>query len=251
MPPRSSACHVAAIRRTVGGKTYSYALLRRSFRQDGKVKHQTLGNLSHLPVPVIDLIRRAVRGEPLVVPGEAFEILRSRPHGHVAAVLERHGGLDQPLPRRPCRERSWSRRWWWRACLIPAQAGPGGAGRRRASSMLGERWHESAEPMATRRDRCGPASEMRRRWRSGTDGTLVLYDVTTYFEGRNGSLATIGYSRWLQRIAADRGGCSAAQGCPVAVEVFRATRPIRARSLTGEGAEAFRPEPGRLRGDRG
>ena len=53
-------------------KTYRTHLLRRSFRQDGKVKHETLGNISHLPEHIIDLIRRALRGETFVNPEQAF-----------------------------------------------------------------------------------------------------------------------------------------------------------------------------------
>ena len=83
----SGACHVAEITRTHGGRRYRYYLLRRTYRQDGKVQHETLGNLSRLPAATIELIRRAVRGDALVPPDEAFDVIRSRPHGHVAAVV--------------------------------------------------------------------------------------------------------------------------------------------------------------------
>src|SRR2546428_1907291 len=87
MARASGACHVAEITRTHGGRHYRYYLLRRTYREDGKVKHETLGNLSRLPAATIERIRRAVRGDALVAPDDAFEIMRSRPHGHVAAVV--------------------------------------------------------------------------------------------------------------------------------------------------------------------
>src|SRR5208337_2958095 len=64
--------HVAKITNTVKGVTYTSYYLRRSFRLDGKVKHETLGNLSDLPVHVIDLISRSLKGEAFVPASEAF-----------------------------------------------------------------------------------------------------------------------------------------------------------------------------------
>ncbi len=87
MPPRNGAVHVATTTRHHNNQTYRTHLLRRTFRQDGKVKHETLGNISHLPLHIIDLVRRALKGESLVNPETAFTCLRSYPHGHVAAVL--------------------------------------------------------------------------------------------------------------------------------------------------------------------
>jgi hypothetical protein len=73
MPRPSGACHVAEITRTHGGRHYRYYLLRRTYRDGGKVKHETLGNLSRLPAATIALIRRAVRGDVLVAPDDAFD----------------------------------------------------------------------------------------------------------------------------------------------------------------------------------
>jgi hypothetical protein len=78
--------HVATTRRQHKDKVYETVLLRRSFRQDGKVKNETLANLSHLPPEVIALIREALAGETHVRAGEGWEIERSLPHGQVAAV---------------------------------------------------------------------------------------------------------------------------------------------------------------------
>ncbi len=81
------AVHVATITRTHNGKTYQTHLLRRTYREGGKVKHETLGNLSDLPLDAIDYIRKRLRGEPPLDADGGFEITRSLPHGHVVAVL--------------------------------------------------------------------------------------------------------------------------------------------------------------------
>ncbi|GAB4239637.1 MAG: hypothetical protein Kow00109_14510 [Acidobacteriota bacterium] len=83
MPKREGAVHVATTTRRYKGKVYKAPLLRRSYRENGKVKHLTLGNLSHLPEPVIELIRHALAGR-LAGPG-TWQIPRAWPHGHVAA----------------------------------------------------------------------------------------------------------------------------------------------------------------------
>ena len=68
-------------------RVYTTHLLRRSYRENGKVKNETVGNLSHLPDSVVELVRLALGGKTLVPAEEALQVLRSRPHGHVAAVL--------------------------------------------------------------------------------------------------------------------------------------------------------------------
>ena len=62
-------------------------LLRESYREDGKVKNRTLANLSALPIEQIKAIRRILKGQQMVPVEEAFEIRRSTPHGHAAAVM--------------------------------------------------------------------------------------------------------------------------------------------------------------------
>ena len=106
MPKRNGAVHVATTRRHHKDKVYETFLLRRSYREGGKVKHETLGNLSHLPEDLIHYIRNRLRnGRP--IHSGAFEIVRSLPHGNVMAVLGvlRQIGLDKALGSRPSRER--------------------------------------------------------------------------------------------------------------------------------------------------
>src|SRR5580704_11887887 len=104
----SAAIHVAKIVRTHKGRTYVSYLLRHSYRRDGKVKHRTLGNLSHLPARLIDIIRRSLQGEAFVTPAEAFRTLATKPHGHVEAVLAtfRQLDLENLIASKPSRQRS-------------------------------------------------------------------------------------------------------------------------------------------------
>src|SRR5262247_3176858 len=82
-------------------------LLRESYRQDGQVKSRTLANLTHWPTAQREALRRVLRGEPLVAPDDTFEIVRSLPHGHVAAVLGtlRRLGVEQLLAPKKSRPR--------------------------------------------------------------------------------------------------------------------------------------------------
>ena len=100
--------HIAEIRNTRNGVTYTSVYLRRTFREDGQVKHETLGNLSDLPRDLIALMKqRLAQNEPLSGVGEKISIVRSLPHGNVNAVLTmmRSVGMESLLASRPCRER--------------------------------------------------------------------------------------------------------------------------------------------------
>src|SRR6516165_15763 len=107
MPKRGGRVHIAETRRHYKGKEYTTTLLRRSYREGGKVKNETVGNLSHLERWMIDGLRAMLAGQRLVDLDEGFEILRSLPHGHVAAVLGVLRELD--LERLLSRERSRQR----------------------------------------------------------------------------------------------------------------------------------------------
>ena len=104
------AMHVAGIARKYGTKSgpsesRSY-LLRRSYREGGKVRHETLANLSALPLPAISALRDVLSGKTLVVAGEGLELQRALPHGHVAALSAQACllGLPEPLGS-ACKER--------------------------------------------------------------------------------------------------------------------------------------------------
>lgn len=78
--------HVATTRRHYKDKTYETHLLRRSYRQDGKVKSETLGNLSHLPPEALELVRGSLSGKSYLETDANVVVSRSLSHGHVAAV---------------------------------------------------------------------------------------------------------------------------------------------------------------------
>src|SRR3954452_13900972 len=107
MPSRNGAVHVATTKRVYKGKTYVTHLLRRSIRRGKTVTHETLGNLSHLPDHLIELIKRSLKAETFVPASDAFRVLRTRPHGPVEAILRMIGrlGLEDLIASRPSRPR--------------------------------------------------------------------------------------------------------------------------------------------------
>jgi hypothetical protein len=233
MARASGACHVAEITRTHGGRRYRYYLLRRTYRQDGKVQHETLGNLSRLPAPTIDLIRRAVRGDVLVPPDDAFEVLRSRPHGHVAAVVgtTRKLGLPALLGAPRCRERDLVEAMLAARLLDPCSklATARALQAETQESSLGDSLgvadadedalYAAMDWLLARQGRVEQALARRHL----IDGGLILYDVSsTYFEGRKCPLAKFGHSRDGRRdkLQIVFGLLTNGEGCPVAVEVF-------------------------------
>jgi hypothetical protein len=208
-------------------------LLRESYRVGKQTKKRTLANLSMLPPEAIEVLRRTLRGETLLPAAEAFEIERSRPHGHVAAVLGtlRRLGLPSLLASRGSRARDLAI-----AMIVARVLDPGsklamarGLGRETGFHTLAEELglgeagvSELYGAMDWLLDR-QPRIEARLAERELTDGTLVLYDVSsTYFEGRTCPLAKHGYSRDQKKgkLQIVFGLLCAAGGCPVAVEVF-------------------------------
>jgi hypothetical protein len=104
MPKGTGAVHIATQRRKYTGKdgverVYESQLLRRSFREDGRVRNETLANLSVLPPAAIAAIRAVLAGKSLVDPASVLTITRSRPHGHLAAaaVIAKTLGLPELL----------------------------------------------------------------------------------------------------------------------------------------------------------
>src|SRR5512134_2929309 len=208
-------------------------LLRESWREAGKVKTRTLANLSDWPEAKVEALRRVLRGEMLVVAGDRFAIERSLPHGHVVAVLGtlRRIGLDRLLPRRPERLATLA------LALIAARVVEPAAKLATARQLseatashslgavlgLGEVDEDELYRALDLLGAAQPAIEKALARRHLKDGTLVLYDVTSsYLEGRCCELARFGYSRdgRPDRPQIVFGVLCAADGCPVAVEVF-------------------------------
>src|SRR2546422_7472969 len=107
MGRKSGAMHVDTIRRRHGERVYESYLVRRSIREGKQVRKETIANLSRLPAEAIEAVRRVLAGETLVRAEDAFQIERSLPHGHVAAVLgtARKLGLERLLGRERSPER--------------------------------------------------------------------------------------------------------------------------------------------------
>ncbi len=221
--------HVSTTKRRSGDREYTATLLRRSYRQDGKVKKETLANLSHLPPEAIDAIRRVLAGETLMGVKDAFAIERSLPAGHVNAALAMAGRLElaKVLDRFRCRERDLCL-----AMIVGRVICPGSKlgtvrwlGQSTLASELGvdgadeDDLYLAMDWLLERQERI----EDRLAARHLVDGEMVLYDVSSsYFEGRTCPLAKRGYSRdgkpGLRQII--YGLLCDNDGRPVAVEVF-------------------------------
>src|SRR5436305_9412971 len=229
MAARGGAVHVATTRRVYKGKTYVTHLLRRSIRQGKTVSHETLGNLSHLPEHIIELIKRSLKGETFVPAAEAFRITGSLPHGHVEAVLTmiRKLGLDdliasEPSPRRnlvlamiaerllfPSSQLANTRHW--HDTTLAEELGVGYADENQLDDAMD--W------LLKRQE----TIETKLAKRHLSDGALVLYDVTSSsYEGKTCPLARFGHDRdgksGLPIIVYGR--LTDAEGRPVAVQVY-------------------------------
>ncbi|MBO0884193.1 MAG: IS1634 family transposase, partial [Mycobacterium sp.] len=209
-------------------------LLRESYREDGKVKNRTLANLSHWPADKVDDLRRVLKGQsPTADLAEAFEITRSLPHGHVAAVLgtARQLGVEELID--PVSSR---RRDLVVAMLVAQVIDPGsklaiarGLRAKTATSSLGQvlgvtgcdedDLYEAMDWVLKRKDEIENSLAARHL----TNGTLVLYDVSSAaFEGRTCPLGKIGHARdgVKGRLQIVYGLLCTPAGVPIAIEVF-------------------------------
>ncbi len=211
-------------------------LLRESYRDGGKVKKRTVANLSHWPVAKVEALRQVLRGDVLVAPEQAVTMLRSLPHGHVAAVLAtlRKLGLHQVLSgrgRQPARPVALCCAMIVARLIDPASKLATARQLDAATATcslgqvlkLGEVDEQDLYAALDWLIEQQPRIEKALARRHLEDGTLVLYDVTSsYFEGRTCALARFGYSRdgRPDRLQIVFGLLCTPDGCPVAVEVF-------------------------------
>jgi hypothetical protein len=229
----SGAVHVTSQRRHYMGKdgrerVYETHLLRRSWREDGKVRNETVANLSKLPAETIELIRRSLAGERFVPAGEAARVARSRPHGHAAAVhaMARKLGFPALLgPPGPARDLAYalvisrvlrpasklSTAAWWDDVTLGADLGVAGA----ATDEI----YAAMDWLAVRQD--GIEKQLARRHLR--EGGIAMFDLSSsWVEGRRCELAAFGYSRDGKRGKAqiEYGLLTDPDGRPVAVRVF-------------------------------
>lgn len=229
MPKRAGSAHVVTTTRKYKGKTYRTHLLRRSYREGNTVKNETLGNLSHLPEPLIDVIRRSLQGEQFVPVSERFEIVASQAHGHVQAVnaAMQRLGLASLLASKPSRERSLvlamiaarvvaprtklATTRWWHTTTLAEDFGVSDATEvdlYAAMDWLLERQPRIEKKLAARH--------------LGTE-SVVLYDLSSsYFEGTTCPLAKLGYNRDGKKgkLQVNYGLLTDPRGCPIAVSVY-------------------------------
>jgi hypothetical protein len=210
-------------------------LLRESFRLDGKVRNRTLANLSHWPPAQLDALRAVLKGATALGPPlpQAFDIVRSRPHGHVAAVLGtlRRLQLDHLIGQHPGWQLDLVLAMIVSRVLDPASklATARALHPDTLHSTLSELLHldaPSEDDLYAAMDWLLPQQariEQALAKRHLAEGALVLYDLTsTYFEGHHCPLAKLGHSRDDQRGKPQIvfGLLTNSQGCPVAVEVY-------------------------------
>jgi transposase len=220
---------VATTERHYKNTVYRTHLLRRTFRVGAQVRHETLGNISHLPDELVEIIRRSLAGERFVAAADAFQIQSSLPHGHVQAVLGsiRKLGLDGVVASQRCRERD----------LVVA--------------MIAERLLHPCSKLATTRawhtttlaEELGVADcdeddlyramdwllarqariESKLAQRHLRDGAIVLYDVSSsYYEGHTCPLARFGHDRDGKKgqPIIVYGLLTDGEGRPVAIQVY-------------------------------
>jgi len=209
-------------------------LLRESFREDGKVKNRTLANLSRWPEDKVEALSAVLGGKaPRARLEGAFEISRSLPHGHVAAVLGtlRRLGLDELIDPVPSRARDLVVAMICAQVIDPVSKLAIARGLRgeTASTSLGEvlglsgcdsdDLYDAMDWLAERQGRIEEA--LAARHLSG--GTLVLYDVSSAaFEGRTCPLGALGHPKdgVRGRLQIVYGLLTSAEGTPIAIEVF-------------------------------
>jgi Transposase DDE domain len=206
------AMHVATVRSGYATKSgerrvYESHLLRRTFREGGKVKHETLANLSALPVEQIDLLRRSLKGDTFVPAADvAATVLRSLPHGDVAAVMAQAKALGLPVLLGPaCRQRDLALALivsrvvrpatkmatvsWWPDTTLGVDLGITDASTDDTYAamdwLLGRQ--DSIEAKLARRHLLDQTTNPHR---------MALFDLSSsWMEGRRCELAALGYSR--------------------------------------------------------
>jgi len=213
-------------------KDYSSAYLRRTYRDDGKVKNETVANLSALPDHVIDLIDAGLKGQQLVPAGEAVTITASLPHGHAAAVHAMAAKLGLPAllgPAGPRRDLAMaliisrvirpgsklSTLTWWADATLGADLGVAGAST--------DDIYAAMDWLAGQQDSIEAGLAARHLSPQANPARQALFDLSSsWMEGRHCPLAARGYSRDGKKgkLQIEYGLLTDSSGRPVAVRVF-------------------------------
>jgi hypothetical protein len=237
MAARSGAMHVARNKRSYVAKSgerrvYESVLVRRTYREGGKVRHETLANLSALPAEAVAAIEATLKGERLVPAGGAATITGSLPHGHVAAVHAMAGKLGLPALLGPAgRQRDLalaliisrvvrpgsklSTLTWWDDTTLGADLGAAGA----AADDL----YAAMDWLVRRQDAIEARLAARHLAPDANPARMALFDLSSsWMEGTHCPLAARGYSRDGKKgkLQIEYGLLTDPQGRPVAVRVF-------------------------------
>jgi len=204
-------------------------LLRESYREGDKVKKRTLANLSKLSMDQVQLLRQVLKGEQLVRGDTLFDVVSSRQHGHVQAVLKTMKQLrfEELIASQHTRERDLvvgmvaarilepmsklATTRWWHTTTLPEELGVSDAGE--------DDLYDAMDWLLNRQQRI----EKKLASRHLTKGGLVLYDLSSsYFEGESCPLAARGHNRDKKKgkLQVNYGLLTDPRGCPVAISVF-------------------------------
>jgi hypothetical protein len=209
-------------------RVYQRHLLRRSYREGGKVRKETLANLSHLPDEAIEVLRLALAGRAVIDADAGVEVTRSLPHGHVAAVAAIARKLGFPALLGPaCRERDLafaliisrvtrpasklSTIGWWHDTTLGPDLSVAGAST--------DEVYAAMDWLLGRQDQI----EATLAGRHLAAGGMALFDLSSsWVEGSHCGLAAFGHSRDGKRgkPQIEYGLLTSPKGCPIAVRVF-------------------------------
>jgi len=271
MMDQPTAMHVARIRSSHTGKDgqrreYESRLLRRTYREDGKVRHETVANMSKMPAGVVDAVEAALKGEVLVPAGEAaVTVTRSVPHGHVAAAWAMARKLGMPGLLGPAgRDRDLalalvisravhpgsklSTTAWWGDVTLGADLGIEHAATDEAYAAMDwlQARQELIEKKLARRHLAPEANPSR----------MALFDLSSsWLEGSHCPLGARGYSRDGKKgnVQIEYGLLTDPAGRPVAIRVFEGNTgdPAAFTEIAGVVKSTFGLQKMIMVGDRG
>src|SRR5271170_4120104 len=270
MVARDGAMHVARNRRAYTAKSgeqrvYESVLVRRTYRDGAKVRHETLANLSALPAEAVSAIEATLKGERLVPAGQAVTITASVPHGHVAAVHAMAATLGLPALLGPAgRQRDLalaliisrvvrpgsklSTLTWWNDVTLGGDLGVAGAS---ADDI-----YAAMDWLEDRQD--GIEADLARRHLApaANPSRMALFDLSSsWLEGTQCPLAARGYSRDGKKgkLQIEYGLLTDPSGRPVAVRVFPGNTgdPAAFTQIVGVVREKFGLAKMVMAGDRG
>ena len=259
---KNISAHVVTTTRRYKGRVYHAHLLRRSYREGGKVKKETIANLTPLGDELVGIIRRALKGEQLVPVDTLFEVIGSKHHGHVQAVrlAMKRLGFESLIASKRSRQRDLviamvaarilkpnsklATTRWWHLTTLPDELG--------VAQASEDDLYAAMDWLLDRQ----PGIETKLATRHLSEGGIVLYDLTSsYLEGENCSLAALGHNRDGKKgkLQVNYGLLTDARGCPVSVSTFSGNTadPTTVVEQVTKVQETFNIDKLVLVGDRG